>query len=396
MASSCRCIMGSLSENDLDKIADRVDKMLEKRLSDFKRVYDDRFNSAEQRLWELEGRITYLMEANNNMKIALDRQEAQDRRNNVIITGIAEIRGGGSWEDEERKVKSFFKNDLRIEHEIRVERAHRLGPCKDGVTRRIIVKLLSFKDRESILRNRVHLKGTNYYVNEDFTARVREIRGSLWRAGRNNGFPSDSIKLKYDKMTIGKSWYVLSNDGTFALCVSGPGRNLMINPPRFGEGQSSGSHTSTAEPRTSGIWMSRPSHQPSSSQDPATDNRSGQSRAQEKNGVAADGDDRTPPSKVGRADHGRMGPPRITAVKRNAGKPRNSSQVRSTRAASKARAIRAASKKRTHNSMSVIASQSESEVDGRDGSGTDDPEEPFELAPSQPGSLTPSNHEKQC
>ena len=45
----------------------------------------------------------------------------------------------------------------------------------------IIFRLLNFKDKENILKNCRKLKGTNIFVNEDFSQETVEHRRGLWK-----------------------------------------------------------------------------------------------------------------------------------------------------------------------------------------------------------------------
>ena len=55
-----------------------------------------------------------------------------------------------------------------------------MGRGQDGKKRPVIIKLLSYKDKLYILKNAKHLKGTGYYINEDFSYETMMIRKELW------------------------------------------------------------------------------------------------------------------------------------------------------------------------------------------------------------------------
>ena len=64
---------------------------------------------------------------------------------------------------------------------IGIDRAHRLGPPKQGnsVTRSIVCKFTLFKDREFIRKQSKNLKGSIYYINEQFPPEIIEKRKKL-------------------------------------------------------------------------------------------------------------------------------------------------------------------------------------------------------------------------
>ena len=59
-----------------------------------------------------------------------------------------------------------------------IERAHRIGKLEPGIEkpRTIAVKFLSFKDRDTVLKNSKLLKNTGIYINEDFSDAVQQRR----------------------------------------------------------------------------------------------------------------------------------------------------------------------------------------------------------------------------
>ena len=128
--------------------------------------------------------------------------EGQTRRNNLVIDGVAES-PGETWADTEEKIKKILTEKLQLQHKVEVERAHRTGkPGGGDRPRPVVVKLLRFKDREAILQRAKSLRGTNIYINEDFTDAVRRKRKDLMpelKAARQRG---DIAYLRYDKLVI--------------------------------------------------------------------------------------------------------------------------------------------------------------------------------------------------
>ena len=133
----------------------------------------------------------------------LDYLENQSRRSNVIIDGIPDVKSE-SWSDAEIKVKNVFTNHLKIDPKlIEIERAHRVGKYDPtGRPRSIVAKLLRFKDKEEIFKRSKNLRGTNFYINEDFSESVRQKRKELLpqlKAERQKG---NIAYLKFDKLVV--------------------------------------------------------------------------------------------------------------------------------------------------------------------------------------------------
>ena len=72
-----------------------------------------------------------------------------------------------TWSDYEDKVMNIIKTDMKITDGVAIERAHRVGKA-------IIIKLLSYKDKEKILKGAKNLASTNkdISVREDFSQAV--------------------------------------------------------------------------------------------------------------------------------------------------------------------------------------------------------------------------------
>ena len=69
----------------------------------------------------------------------------------------------------------MFIDNLNLD-DIKIECTHRMGRGQDGKIRTVIIKLLSYKDKMDILKNAKYLKGTGYYINEDFSYETTMIR----------------------------------------------------------------------------------------------------------------------------------------------------------------------------------------------------------------------------
>ena len=106
----------------------------------------------------------------------------RSRKNNLRTDGIKE-KDGESWEDYEAEVEKLFREKLDIKDKVIVETAHRAKQktAKKNQPRTIICRLLNYKDKENTLKNCRKPKGTNIFVNEDFSQEKVEHRRELWR-----------------------------------------------------------------------------------------------------------------------------------------------------------------------------------------------------------------------
>ena len=211
-------------------------------------------NDIEDKIKSLEERVDSLECENRSLKQKIDNLENQSRRSNLIIHGLGED-DKESWEECETKAKRFINSELRIEGDIMIERAHRLGKKRtpnpavdrgpsssqessvmfddvgevvhDEKPRPLIIKFSSWKTKEKVLA-----AARGYYkdnkgiveggVSEDFSAGVREVRRKLVpflkRMKENNPFLQAYIR--YDKLVAGKKVYVLNASGDDVIPAS--------------------------------------------------------------------------------------------------------------------------------------------------------------------------------
>ena len=80
-----------------------------------------------------------------------------------------------------------MRDQLEIE-DVTIERTHRVKPYQNkknnkgkASPRTIVCKLLNYKDKTQILRKCNRLKGTSYYISEDFSIEILALRKDSWK-----------------------------------------------------------------------------------------------------------------------------------------------------------------------------------------------------------------------
>ena len=161
------------TQNDLEERANNVEENMCKVKEDLKDIYEYQIDpdNVNDSLADIRNKLTEL--------------EDRSRRNNIRIVKIAE-EPGETWEECESKVHCLLSEELDI-NDVVIERAHRVKVyrhekknSKKLRSRTIVCKLLSFVDKARNLKNSNRLKGTTYYVNEDFSKEIRAYRKELW------------------------------------------------------------------------------------------------------------------------------------------------------------------------------------------------------------------------
>lgn len=128
--------------------------------------------AAGQASSDIETRVK-LLEKELGVEHKLDYIEDQSCRNNLRIEGLPEI-PGETWDMTEQVCQDFFTHRLDLSA-LEIERAYCTGGSIDGRPCTIIVKLLSYKDREAILNRSKDRKIPGVFINQDFSNRVAKI-----------------------------------------------------------------------------------------------------------------------------------------------------------------------------------------------------------------------------
>ena len=151
-----------------------------------------KFFQAEQKVNDIDDTVT---SNTNDIEQLLDDQkylENYSRRNNVKIMGIPEKDandGSETWEESEAlaieaiKTKLNIQDDLSIERAHRAHRAHHCSPFRhiDGAKvpskpRPIVVRFLSWKEKERVVRAARRIKPDGLDFFEDFSKKTLERR----------------------------------------------------------------------------------------------------------------------------------------------------------------------------------------------------------------------------
>ena len=139
------------------------------------------------------------------IKDKLNDLENRSRRNNLRIDGIIEEENE-SWSQTEKKLQEIINDQLQLERDIEIERAHRSGKTViDGVAnkrRTIIAKFLNFKDKQEVLSEYKARKlwTKDIFINEDFSEDTMEKRKGLFQRAKELQEEGKFAKVVYDRL----------------------------------------------------------------------------------------------------------------------------------------------------------------------------------------------------
>ena len=174
---------------------------------------NDKLDTFEFALGTAHEQITQLNNEKKRMQDSLLYLQSQSMRNNLVFTGLTED-SNENHDVTEDKVRTFMVEKMKIAQDIvdgiQLERVHRMGVNYSGATssgarsrpRNVVAKFLHYKDRETVRRARMNLKGTGYYVNEQFPKEISDRRRELLpklhqakREGKNAWISYDTLYI---------------------------------------------------------------------------------------------------------------------------------------------------------------------------------------------------------
>ena len=201
----------------LSTVNERVDR-LPNDVQDIKTSLNFTGDVAENKLIEVNEKIEKLkiemkstqstqgeiFNVTSTIKRKLADLEDRSRRCNLRVDGINEHQNE-NWELTKSKIKNFIKEDLEIQENVEIERAHRVTTSdskRNNRPRTIVFKLLRYPDKEKILAKRKLLQGTNYYINEDFSEETNRIRKELQLEAKQHRAEGKFARVVYNRLVV--------------------------------------------------------------------------------------------------------------------------------------------------------------------------------------------------
>ncbi|KAK3093978.1 hypothetical protein FSP39_022434 [Pinctada imbricata] len=146
-----------------------------KKTKDLVDALNDRADNADFQVGDLGDRVNALETQNEEMKWQLIDTRARSMRDNLLFSGIAEV-ADVTPDKTEELLRGFMMEKLRMASElveaIKFDRVHRIGG--QGRPRVIVAKFKDFKQRQDVRAKSSALKGSNYYINEQFPPEIVE------------------------------------------------------------------------------------------------------------------------------------------------------------------------------------------------------------------------------
>ena len=176
--------------------------------NDVKDIRNECDNLREENI-ELRNQNTRLEKRMEAMEKKTDDLECRSKRNNILIHGFHR-REGETAQELVDNVREFFTDKLELGKAIPFDRLHRLN---SKPTSPVIGCCSSFRDKLQVMKAKGKLRGTDVYIGEDFSLRVREIRRRLTPHLKNARDQNRRVRMVFDHLVIeGKKFTVDSEE----------------------------------------------------------------------------------------------------------------------------------------------------------------------------------------
>lgn len=172
-------------------------------LNNFKKIINDVV--IENKAMKEE--ILHLKAANRILINKVDDLENRGRRNNLLFWGLS----SSDKADCVGVIKEFCKNQLQLESDLQINRAHFLQAT--GSKKAIIAHLPRDSDIHSILRNCNKLAGTKISVQRDFSLTTRKKRARLLSLLKEVKYKTEcKVKLSRDMLIVNGTQFSMADD----------------------------------------------------------------------------------------------------------------------------------------------------------------------------------------
>ena len=142
-----------------------------------------------------------------------DDLECRSKRNNLIFYGLPREENE-TGEDCEATLKEIVVDKLELAGDIEFDRVHRLNSKSNSP---VIARCTFFKDKVKILKAKGKLRGSQIFIGEDFSPRVRELRRKLTPHLKKARDEKKKVTMVFDHLVIEGKRYTLDGDNNLIV-----------------------------------------------------------------------------------------------------------------------------------------------------------------------------------
>lgn len=141
----------------------------------------------------------------------IEALEREARRRNLVFKGIDEDEKEEPKVTKEKVIKTVERLGIKIEPEADIDETRRLGRPIIGKTRPILLKLTTGDKKIEILKNSKALKGTNIWIDEDYTKETQQERQQLITPLKEARRKGHRAYLRHNKLVVNDEVYEMKN-----------------------------------------------------------------------------------------------------------------------------------------------------------------------------------------
>lgn len=203
-------------DSKCDEVKDEMQQLRQEysELKDEVKDLREEVSQLKERNDFLERTNVDLHEACNSLSRKTDDLENRSKRNNLIFFGLGRS-DNETNEDCENILQDLFTDTLELAEDVELDRAHRLNSDKNSP---IIARCVKYKQKQMVLKARGKLKGSDVFVSEDFSKRVRDVRKRLTPHLKTCKREGKQATIVYDYLLVdGRRYVVNENDDLVAF-----------------------------------------------------------------------------------------------------------------------------------------------------------------------------------
>lgn len=156
--------------------------------------------NINEKFKEIENKYEILQNTTEEQEKRIDYIEKHIRRKNIILYGLEEKEN--QYEEFEKEVLQFINDKMSVNcMPTEVDSLRRLGKKGTG-TRPILLTLTTFNKKIKIMKNRKNLKGTSYYIKDDYPRKILEQRKKLNLEVEKLREQGKNAIIKYNKIVL--------------------------------------------------------------------------------------------------------------------------------------------------------------------------------------------------
>jgi hypothetical protein len=174
-------------------------------------LYDKKLDTIQSDLDTANSKISDLEKNNSYLELKIDSLESQNKKNNLIFFGVNE--SDDNIEDIESKIINILTENCKLDIDSsKIENCFRLGKRNPENIRPILLVLNSIKIKQNILKSSKLLKGTNIFISQDYTPKMREKRQFLQHCAKKAIDFGHIVKIYNDGIKVNNDLYFKTED----------------------------------------------------------------------------------------------------------------------------------------------------------------------------------------